>query len=115
MRVSRLIRSRCKLLTTCRVSLLSPFEDCERWDDWEVGPHGIYLTFDANRQHYSSTYLPDVMPAQGWTKSQAIKSAVKKAGYRGSVDDAFLDRIQVQRYTSSKCSASWKEYQASRT
>lgn len=29
----------------------------------------------------SATYLPDVAPAQGWTKTETLDSAMRKAGY----------------------------------
>lgn len=31
----------------CRVSILTPFEDCASPIDWDVGTHGVYLSFKA--------------------------------------------------------------------
>ncbi|TEB03973.1 hypothetical protein FA13DRAFT_1760493 [Coprinellus micaceus] len=36
---------------------------------------------------FSATYLPDVMPAQGWDKIEAVDSAIHKAGWRGRITE----------------------------
>ncbi len=65
---------------------------------------------EVTRRKYSATYLPDVMPAQQWTKLQAIDSAIRKAGWDGKITDELRRGIQLRRYQSSKTSATWEEY-----
>jgi len=71
---------------------------------WSSRPHEV------TRRKYSATYLPDVMPAQQWTKLQAIDSAIRKAGWDGKITDELRRGIQLRRYQSSKACATWEEY-----
>jgi AMMECR1 domain-containing protein len=71
---------------------------------WSSRPHEV------TRRKYSATYLPDVMPAQQWTKLQAIDSAIRKAGWDGKITDELRKGIQLRRYQSSKTFATWEEY-----
>jgi len=71
---------------------------------WSSRPHEV------TRRKYSATYLPDVMPAQQWTKLQAIDSAIRKAGWDGKITDELRRGIQLRRYQSSKAFATWEEY-----
>ncbi|CAO1616945.1 unnamed protein product [Sympodiomycopsis kandeliae] len=136
----------------CGVSLLTHFEDCEDYLDWDIGTHGIYIhlpnpalapprlegesasssssssgsstpasslartvskrrsggrsAFGARGSEptfLTATYLPDVMPAQGWTKVEAIDSAIQKAGYDGKITEAMRRSLKVRRYQSEKC------------
>jgi AMME syndrome candidate gene 1 protein len=110
----------------CAISLLTKFEECQDYLDWELGTHGIYIDFSppssttsnsiTNRRNGSrgvltATYLPDVAPAQGWTKVEAIDSAIQKAGYDGKITDELRKSLHVRRYQSEKaslCYADWK-------
>ncbi|CAE6418718.1 unnamed protein product [Rhizoctonia solani] len=123
----------------CTVSLLTDFEDAQSYLDWEVGKHGIYITLQlpiipasvdtpsapspissstslprsAGRQRrLTSTYLPDVIPAQGWTKQEAVDSALRKAGFDGRITEEVRRAVKLRRYQSSICSARWEEYWA---
>ncbi|SPO31853.1 related to AMME syndrome candidate gene 1 protein [Ustilago trichophora] len=139
----------------CAVSLLTAFEDCEDYLDWEVGVHGIYihlpnpdlafrsLLAGGNEDSASSssgsgastpapaakksrlarssasaptfltaTYLPDVIPDQGWTKQQAIDSAIRKAGFNGRITQDIRNALRVRRYRSEKVERSWHDYVA---
>jgi hypothetical protein len=89
----------------------------------------------------SATYLPDVAGEQGWTKVEAIDSAIRKglsplplrfkeerpfllvltslsfetAGWRGSITPALRSSLIIERYQSSKFTATyqdWKEWRA---
>ncbi|KAI9141384.1 AMMECR1 domain-containing protein, partial [Paraphysoderma sedebokerense] len=97
---------------SCGVSLLTEFEDAEDYLDWELGTHGMYITFrDPYTNHKrTATYLPDVPPSQGWTKVETIDSLVAKAGYYGRIDDDLRENISLRRYQSSKCEVDWNEY-----
>ncbi|GAM22659.1 hypothetical protein SAMD00019534_058340 [Acytostelium subglobosum LB1] len=95
----------------CSVSLLVDFEDAKDCWDWEVGVHGIWIEFrDASNTKLNATYLPEVMPEQEWTKEEALKSLVRKAGYNGKVDEQLLQRIKLTRYQSSKSAMTYAQY-----
>ncbi|GAA6006921.1 hypothetical protein JCM10207_009139 [Rhodosporidiobolus poonsookiae] len=152
----------------CGVSLLTDFEVCTDYLDWELGTHGIYVEFanpalnispsllpppstsssassstsssasstPANRETYRSlsslpklklsipsssnprrlptvlhaTFLPEVAPAQGWSKVDAVDAAMRKAGFKGSVTDDMRRRARVSRYQSKKVKVSYEEW-----
>lgn len=136
----------------CRVSLLTAFEECEDYLDWQVGTHGIYiylpnpalapksLLAGGNQDSASSsssspsstpavtcrfarpeasrpalltaTYLPDVIPDQGWTKVEAIDSAISKAGFDGKITQDIRRSLRVRRYRSDKVERRYAEYVA---
>ncbi|GAA5878978.1 hypothetical protein JCM3774_000681 [Rhodotorula dairenensis] len=161
----------------CGVSLLTDFELCEDYLDWQVGVHGIYVEFvnpalnltpraivenghsspavngtGANSDHRTvvengttasyrsltelpklrvrvsraenprglattlhATFLPEVAPEQGWTKTDAVDAAMRKAGYRGTVTDEMRRNARVSRYRSEKVKRSYDEWQPWRT
>jgi uncharacterized protein (TIGR00296 family) len=118
----------------CGISLLTNFEQADSYLDWTIGVHGIYISFShpsllesssetpspysstpnlprmTSKQSFSATYLPDVMPEQGWTKIEAIDSAIHKAGWQGQITEELRRSVELQRYQSSKCTVTWKEY-----
>jgi len=95
----------------CGVSLLTNFEDGKDAWDWEIGKHGIIIDFtDPRGDSRSGTYLPEVMPEQGWTKREAVDSLIKKAGWKGQVSDALYQSIKLTRYQSSKSAMHYHEY-----
>ncbi|KAG8834573.1 hypothetical protein FRC17_008242 [Serendipita sp. 399] len=121
----------------CCVSLLTDFEAAANYLDWTVGVHGISITFThpfynavpnnssytplsstptgvipsgVAKKRYSACYLPDVIPAQGWTKVEAIDSAIRKAGWSGAINDEFRRSIQLKRYQSYKGTVAWAQY-----
>ncbi|KAG2226629.1 hypothetical protein INT45_005115 [Circinella minor] len=96
---------------TCSVSLLINFEEGKDYMDWVIGVHGIWIEFINDHGHKkTATYLPEVIPEQGWTKEEAIESLLRKGGYRGSINDKVLKSIKLTRYQSSKAQATYKEY-----
>jgi len=124
----------------CVVSLLTDFEDVESYLDWEVGVHGIYITLSlpilpaqpidtssapspsssstslarskapGRQRKLTATYLPDVIPAQGWSKQEAVDSALRKAGYDGRITEEVRRAVKLRRYQSSVCSVRWEKY-----
>lgn len=121
----------------CRISLLTNFEDAAGYLDWEVGVHGIHITFPhpstippasasegpsplssasnlirnrAAHRSYSATYLPEVAEEQGWDRRTAVDSAIRKAGWSGRIGEELRRAIKVRRYQSSKCAVSWDDY-----
>lgn len=118
-----------RVLNSGRVSLLTDFEEVPTYLDWDIGTHGIYITFPApapgstslfgssarrraSQQTLNATYLPDVIPEQGWTKLEAVESAMRKAGYDGPIDEAMLKSVKLKRYQSRQVTVSWADYVA---
>ncbi|KAI9495637.1 ammecr1 protein [Zychaea mexicana] len=97
----------------CGVSLLTNFEDGQDYLDWEIGVHGIWIEFTNDQGHKrTATYLPEVMPEQGWNKQETIDSLLRKGGYRGAITEKVLKSIKLTRYQSSKAKAGYTEYVA---
>ncbi|TFK43294.1 alport syndrome [Crucibulum laeve] len=119
----------------CGISLLTDFEDADSYLDWTIGVHGIQITFPhpslipssssntpspfssslnlpkvANKQRFSATYLPDVIPEQGWDKIEAVDSAIQKAGWTGRITEDIRRSVKLRRYQSSMCVVGWDEY-----
>ena len=101
------------------VTLLTDFEEVENPFDWDIGVHGIRLSFYDDRR-YGSTYLPDVAAEQGWTKDETLFSLIRKAGWMGDRKDWRLLKLEVTRYQGRKASAEyttfkqWKDWAASK-
>lgn len=51
-----------------------------------------------------------MIPEQGWTKIEAVESAVRKAGWDGPIDEAMLMGIRLRRYQSRVVTVTWPEY-----
>lgn len=66
------------------VTLLTDFEAVDDAYDWDIGTHGIRLSFHDGGRRYGATYLPDVAAEQGWTKDETLFSLIRKAGWMGS-------------------------------
>lgn len=92
------------------VTLLTDFEEVDDAHDWEVGVHGIRISFSDRGRRYGSTYLPDVASEQGWTKDEALYSLVRKAGWVGSRGRWTDLDLKVTRYRGKKCSMAYPEY-----
>jgi AMME syndrome candidate gene 1 protein len=121
----------------CSISLLTDFEDADSYLDWTIGVHGIYISFPhpstlntsssgapsplsssaylpriTSKQTFTATYLPEVMPEQGWDKIEAIDSAIQKAGWSGTITEDIRRSIKLRRYQSRQCHVGWDEYVA---
>ncbi|OSD04322.1 alport syndrome [Trametes coccinea BRFM310] len=102
----------------CSVSLLTDFEDVGSYLDWEVGVHGIYITFPHPSlipHTFSATFLPHVAEEQGWDKIETIDSAIRKAGWSGRISEDLRRALKVRRYQSRSCAVSWEDYAQWRT
>lgn len=60
----------------------------------------------------TATYLPDVPGAQGWDRVEAVDSAIRKAGWTGSITENVRNSLRVTRYQSRKVECSWADWQA---
>ncbi|KAL1975593.1 hypothetical protein VTN31DRAFT_3985 [Thermomyces dupontii] len=66
---------------SCHITLLSHFEPCAHALDWDLGTHGLRISFIYRNRRYGATYLPDVAVEQGWTKEETVESLMRKAGW----------------------------------
>jgi len=96
----------------CGVTLLTDFESASEPMDWEIGKHGIRISFYHNGRKYGSTYLPDVVVEQGWTKTEALVSLMRKAGWNGrSSEWNQVKDLKVVRYQGKKAALSFEEWE----
>lgn len=84
------------------VTLLTDFEDCDDAMDWEIGTHGLRISFTERGRRYGSTYLPDVAPEQGWNKEETLVSLMRKGGWVGKKDKWQDVDLKVVRYQGKK-------------
>ncbi|OBT39797.1 hypothetical protein VE00_09670 [Pseudogymnoascus sp. WSF 3629] len=92
------------------VTLLTNFETCAGPLDWELGVHGIKISFYQKGKRYSATYLPDVAVEQGWNKEETLESLVRKAGWRKGGGWRDVGELKVVRYQGRKESVEYEEY-----
>jgi AMMECR1 domain-containing protein len=109
-------------LLECTVTLLTNFEPVSDPLDWEIGRHGVRLSFThtdrrGRESRAGSTYLPEVIREQGWTKDEALDSLISKAldhqVDRNSASWKAVSNLEVQRYQGSKESldySKWMEF-----
>jgi len=62
------------------------------------------------KKTFSATYLPEVMPAQGWDKIEAVDSAIHKAGWSGRITEEIRRSVKLRRYQSKACTVTWHEF-----
>ena len=99
----------------CTVQLLGRFEPCALYD-WTVGVHGLTISFaDVHGTPRSAVYLPDVIPEQGWSQTEAIDSLIRKSGCDQPITDALRAALDVCRFVSTKCHVSYDRWAALRT
>ena len=92
------------------VTLLTDFEDAADAMDWEIGTHGLRISFYYHGRRYGATYLPDVAPEQGWTKEETVVSLMRKAGWMGTRSKWRDMELNVVRYQGKKESLEYAEY-----
>jgi uncharacterized protein (TIGR00296 family) len=96
----------------CGVTLLTDFEPVEDPMDWELGTHGLRISFQHNGRRYGSTYLPDVAKEQGWTKEETMVSLMRKAGWNGRSREWKSVELQVVRYQGRQVKVGYAEWRA---
>jgi AMMECR1 domain-containing protein len=64
----------------------------------------------ASKKTFSATYLPEVVPAQGWDKIEAVDSAIHKAGWSGRITEEIRRSVKLRRYQSKACTVTWHEF-----
>lgn len=106
---------------SCSLTLLADFEESNGPLDWELGKHGIRISFTHRYRKYGATYLPDVATEQGWTMEETLESLMRKAGWEGSSRRSSrtssgtkpweeVKDFRVVRYTGLKASAKHSEW-----
>jgi len=96
----------------CAVTILTDFEPAEGPMAWEIGVHGLRISFVYHGRRMGATYLPDVAKEQGWTKEETLVSLMRKAGWTGKKDDWSKVQLDVVTYRGTKASVTWEEYRA---
>lgn len=103
-------------LLSCAVSILTQFEPCSSYSDWDIGLHGIRIEFLNERgAKRSATYLPEVAHEQGWNHIQTLDSLLRKGGYRAPITSEMRKSVQVTRYRSEKLTLHYNDYVQSKT
>jgi len=103
-------------LLSCAVSVLTHFEPCSSYSDWDIGRHGIRIEFLNERgSKRSATYLPEVAHEQGWNHIQTLDSLLRKGGYRAPITSDIRKSVQVTRYRSEKLTLHYNDYVQSKT
>jgi AMME syndrome candidate gene 1 protein len=101
--LSRISQSHDKDLQ-CTVTLLHDFEDITIDPmNWDIGEHGLRVSFKLKNRTYHATFLPDVAVEQGWTKRDTLDALVQKGGASGPWADVVP--VLVERYRGTKGSA----------
>ncbi|XP_061356385.1 uncharacterized protein At2g38710-like [Gastrolobium bilobum] len=96
----------------CTVSILTDYETANHYLDWEIEKHGIIIEFsdpDSNTRR-NATYLPEVAANEGWTKTEAIDSLIRKAGYNGPIIESLRKQLRLTRYQSTLFTMHYSEY-----
>ncbi|KAF2144537.1 uncharacterized protein K452DRAFT_266442 [Aplosporella prunicola CBS 121167] len=94
----------------CGVTLLTNFQPAESPMAWELGKHGLRISFTYHGRRYGATYLPDVAREQGWTKEETIVSLMRKAGWSGRRDDWRKIDLSVVTYEGAKETMRFQEW-----
>ncbi|KAI9653094.1 MAG: hypothetical protein M1831_006178 [Alyxoria varia] len=95
----------------CGVTLLTDFESAPDPMAWELGKHGIRISFTYHSRRYGATYLPDVPREQGWTKKDTIISLMRKAGWTGRENDwQKVGDLKLVRYQGRKLAIKYDEW-----
>ncbi|KAG5003895.1 hypothetical protein JHK82_027904 [Glycine max] len=120
-------------LLECTVSLLTDYETANHYLDWEEDDKGRFAVIFSLRRWFgstlsagdldsvvesvemivrwcSATYLPEVAANEGWTKTEAVDSLIRKAGYNGPITDELRMQIQLTRYQSTLFTMHYSEY-----
>ncbi|KAI9708466.1 MAG: hypothetical protein M1820_003927 [Bogoriella megaspora] len=97
----------------CGITLLTNFEPISDPMSWEIGKHGLRISFTYHSRRYGSTYLPSVAKEQGWTKEETMISLMRKAGWTGRKDDwRKVQDLHVVRYQGYLEELGYREWRA---
>ena len=94
----------------CSVTVLSEMKAVQRWDDWEIGRHGVYMTYHDGLRNYNATFLPSVIVDQGWSKHQTFEHLLRKAGAPVRPTREIFEACKVMAYEGSKAGVTHADY-----
>lgn len=110
----------------CGCNLLSQFKTIyssegtgnsgDIWN-WEIGKHGIEIKFrhPKTNSRMSATFLPEVIPEQGWDQRETFENLIEKAGCWNYLEEVmkhwekYFD--EVIRYEGTKSEIAWDEFE----
>jgi len=93
------------------VTLLTDFETAKDAMDWELGVHGVRISFYYKNRRYGSCYLPDVAVEQGWDKEETIISLMRKAGWGGRRERwQEVEHMKTVRFQGNAETVGFEEY-----
>ncbi|CAL3971624.1 hypothetical protein PZA11_004953 [Diplocarpon coronariae] len=93
------------------VTLLTDFEDTDDALEWDLGVHGLRISFYAKNKRFGACYLPDVPVEQGWTKEETVFSLMQKAGWRGKKEKwREVGDFNTVRFQGKAESLGWEEF-----
>lgn len=79
--------------------------------DWELGVHGIRISFLARDRRYGACYLPEVAVEQGWDREETVVSLMRKAGWSGRKERwGEVADLKVVRFQGMVESVGWGEF-----
>lgn len=91
------------------ITLLTDFEPAPGPLTWDIGVHGIRISFTHQGKRLGATYLPDVAREQGWSKTETMVSLMRKAGWSGRREEwTKVADMSVVRYQGRKCTAEYE-------
>ena len=91
------------------LSFLFDYQKNKKWNEWEIGIHGIIIEFERDDDMLEATFLPEVAKEQGWGRLETIRFLVRKAGFDGDLEEV-LEGISLTSYRSMKGFMSYDEY-----
>ncbi|KAL9008533.1 MAG: hypothetical protein Q9173_006350 [Seirophora scorigena] len=98
------------------ITLLHTFTPCAHPLDWNLGTHGLRISFTYHGRRMGATYLPDVAVEQGWTKDETVVSLMRKAGWTGrSKDWRNVADMRAIRYEGKGQGCRWSTWREWRT
>ena len=94
------------------VSILDELEECKDVYDWELGIHGVSVSFFHKNKEYSACYLPEVPIINNWDKKLTLDRCVKKSGYANELGhlEEVIGTMKVLKFKSIKSSITYNEY-----
>ncbi|GMM37593.1 hypothetical protein DASC09_049180 [Saccharomycopsis crataegensis] len=95
---------------SCDITLLKDFEKVEDIWDWDLGTHGIRISFTYHNRLRSATFLPDVAVEQNWDKETTMRYLVAKGGGPRSITDFGKLDISLTRYKGEKSHITYSEF-----
>ncbi|KAI9847276.1 MAG: hypothetical protein M1837_002862 [Sclerophora amabilis] len=93
------------------VTLLTDFETASTPTSWDLGTHGLRISFTYHSKRYGATYLPNVPVEQGWAKEETLVSLMRKAGWTGKENEwRKVGDLKVVRYQGQKVALGYEEW-----